>query len=133
MRGELPPHEAAQRYEEELHAFFGPDEPPILDLILLGMGDNGHTASLFPGSPALDAPGLCAAVHDAPKPPPERITLTLRALRAARMVLFLVTGPEKATAVAGLLGPPHPDVPASLIAGPRAELIADRDALPRRG
>src|SRR5919201_1750077 len=103
IEGERGPEEAAAAYEaaleERLPAEGG---SPALDVALQGVGPDGHTASLFPGSPALDAPGLCAAVHDAPKPPPERITLTPRVLRAARIVLFLVTGSEKAAAVAGL-------------------------------
>jgi 6-phosphogluconolactonase len=134
IEGERGAEEAAEAYEAALQERL-PTEggTPVLDLALQGLGPDGHTASLFPGSPALDAPGLCAAVHDAPKPPPDRITLTLRALRAARSVVFLVTGAEKAAAVTGLLGQPDPDIPASLLAGPRAELIADRAALQRGG
>jgi 6-phosphogluconolactonase len=139
IEGERRPEEAAAAYEAALKERL-PIEAgtPVLDVALQGVGPDGHTASLFPGSPALDAPGLCAAVHDAPKAPPDRITLTLRALRAARSVLFLVTGSDKAAAVARLLGPPDPQVPASLLGGPRAELIADRAAassaqLPERG
>jgi 6-phosphogluconolactonase len=92
MCGELGAEEGAARYEPVVAA--GP-----LDLVLLGVGADGHTASLFPGNPALTAGGLVAAVHGAPKPPPERITLTLGALRAARRVVVLAAGTDKREAV----------------------------------
>ena len=61
---------------------------PALDLALLGLGEDGHVASLFPHAPALDARGeIFVAVHDAPKPPPDRVSLTLDVLRAARSAL----------------------------------------------
>jgi len=72
------------------------------DLVLLGLGEDGHTASLFPGhdwGTALDAPAVLA-VHDAPKPPPERVSLSARRLSRARHVLFLVTGETKRRAIA---------------------------------
>ena len=93
MPGELGPDEGAQAYEDVL----GRTGP--LDLLLLGMGPDGHTASLFPGNPALHARGLAVGVHDAPKPPPERISLTLPAIRTARRVLILAAGDDKAEAV----------------------------------
>ena len=87
------PEDCAARYEASLLEYFNREEP-ALDLVLLGMGPDGHTASLFPGHPL--APGLVASVHDSPKPPPIRLTLTHAALRAAREVWFLVTGADKA-------------------------------------
>jgi 6-phosphogluconolactonase len=128
--GERGADEAADAYTAELLDRLPLDEhgTPVLDLALLGLGPEGHTASLFPGSPVLEATGVCAAVHGAPKPPPDRITLTVRALRAARRILFLATGADKAKAVEGLLDEPDPSLPASLLAGPRTELIVDSAA-----
>ena len=82
--------EAASAYAREIRRRVpaGPDGVPALDLALLGLGEDGHVASLFPHAPALDARGeVCVAVHDAPKPPPDRVSLTLEVLRAARSAL----------------------------------------------
>ena len=106
------------------------DGVPVLDLALQGLGPDGHTASLFPGNPAVEAGGVCVAVHDAPKPPPDRITLSVLVLRAARAIVFLATGSEKADAVRGLLAGPNPVIPSSLLAGERTEVIVDRAAAP---
>src|SRR5438046_2359279 len=77
---------------------------PRFDLIHLGVGEDGHTASLFPGSPVLEEVGAPVAhVHDAPKPPPERLSLTLPVLNAARAVLFMVQGASKREALARVL------------------------------
>jgi 6-phosphogluconolactonase len=100
IRGELPPHEAAATYISELQAVFG-ETAPRFDVVLLGLGADGHTASLFPGE-QLDHTTWVAAAHG-PSPHRDRVTLTLPALNAAREVLFLVTGAEKASAVARVL------------------------------
>ncbi len=74
------------------------------DVLMLGIGPDGHVASLFPGHPALDVTGAIAiAVHDSPKPPPDRVTLTFEALDRAHAVWFLVSGEAKADAVARTL------------------------------
>lgn len=95
VRTELPPAEAAADYERQLRHACGGD-PPRLDMVLLGMGPDGHTASLFPGSPALSA---TKPVTDTPVAPREprvaRITMTLPLLNGADVVLFLIAGSEK--------------------------------------
>jgi 6-phosphogluconolactonase len=107
----------------------GPDGVPALDLALLGLGEDGHVASLFPNAPALDARDeICVAVHNAPKPPPDRVSLTLGVLRAARSVLILAVGEGKAGAAAAAVSGPDPGVPASLLAEGPLELILDRAA-----
>jgi 6-phosphogluconolactonase len=80
------------------------------DLVMLGMGPDGHVASLFPGYPQLDADGIAVAVADSPKPPPERISLTFAALNRAEEVWFLVSGSGKAEAVGKALANQPPDV-----------------------
>jgi 6-phosphogluconolactonase len=75
-------------------------EMPDVDVLLLGVGPEGHVASLFPGAPGLAASGTVVAVTDSPKPPPVRISLTLGAIRSARQVWLLASGAEKAEAVA---------------------------------
>lgn len=120
MPGELGAEAAAALYDGVVRA------TSPLDLVLLGMGPDGHTASLFPGNPALDATGGAVAVHDAPKPPPDRVSLTLHALRTARRVVLVVTGADKA---GGLRGAQRGDVPAGMIPG--AEFLVDRAAAGR--
>jgi 6-phosphogluconolactonase len=124
------PSAAAADYERELRACVAGD-PPKLDLALLGLGEDGHVASLFPDDPALEERGrLCVAVHGA-KPPFARVSLTLPVLRAARAAVVLTAGAGKAWAVSAMLAGPSPRVPASLLAeGGPVELIVDRDAAP---
>lgn len=135
MRGELGSQEGARQYARELQELLVKDaETPVprLDLIVLGVGPDGHVASLFPGAPTLDAPEreLCLAVHDSPKPPPERITLSLAMLRAARRCVLLATGASKADALSAALATPTRHVPASLLARERLTVIADDSAAP---
>ena len=107
----------------------------MLDLIALGIGPDGHVASLFPGAPTLDAgeQAICLGVHDSPKPPPERITLSLAVLRAARRCLLLATGAGKADAIAAALAEPTKHVPASLLVRERLTVIVDDAASPPPG
>jgi 6-phosphogluconolactonase len=90
---ELGPHDGARRYAPEVAAALP------FDLVLLGLGGDGHTASLFPGR-SYPPEDLVHAVDDAPKPPPERVTLSSTALSCAQQVLFLVTGSDKRAALA---------------------------------
>ena len=117
MPAELGPDEGAELYAHVVEAV------SPLDVVVLGVGEDGHTASLFPGHPALKAPGLVVGIHDSPKPPPERVTLTLNALQAAGTVLILATGAGKADAVARAK---RGEVPSGMIAG--ARWLIDRAA-----
>jgi 6-phosphogluconolactonase len=108
---------SAEAYAAEL-AEHGPD---AFDILLLGVGPDGHVASLFPHHPAQKTEGTSTvAVHDSPKPPPDRVSLTFETLDKARQVWFLVSGADKAQAVAAALatGADRWDVPAS---GPKGE------------
>jgi 6-phosphogluconolactonase len=117
MAGEEEPRRAADLYEEALRAALG--ESPSLDLVLLGLGPDAHTASLFPGKPAVDERERLVVYVPEPgmEPRVPRITLTLRAINAAKQVVFLVAGEDKADAVARAFGAePDPAAPASLVA-----------------
>ncbi|NOZ72574.1 MAG: 6-phosphogluconolactonase [Chloroflexi bacterium] len=128
IHGELEdPWQAAQLYENELRSVFrlGPRARPRFDLILLGMGPDGHTASLFPGTPALDERTALVTVGQAPSPPHQRITLTLPVLNRAALVLFLVAGQSKGPALRQIFDP-SPDqapLPASLVQPRRGRVL----------
>jgi 6-phosphogluconolactonase len=114
IEGERGSEEAAAAYAAELEERLPrEDGVPVLDLAL-----------------QVGASGVCVAVHDAPKPPPDRITLTVPVLRAARSIVFLATGAAKVDAVRGLLAGPDPEIPSSLLTGDHTEVIVDRDAAP---
>jgi 6-phosphogluconolactonase len=117
MAGELGPDEAAELYSR----IVAPLAP--LDLVLLGAGEDGHTASLFPGHAEVQAQGWAVGVRNSPKPPPERVSLTLPALQGARKVLVLAVGAGKADAVAKAR---RGEVPSGMIAG--ARWLIDRAA-----
>jgi 6-phosphogluconolactonase len=127
------PEQAAAFYEESLRNVFAkPIGVPQFDLVLLGMGDDGHTASLFPHTRALAEEDRLAVANYVPKLDAERLTLTVPVLNAAREVLFLVAGPGKAKTLAAVLeGPEDPEKwPARLIRPERGALtwLVDEDA-----
>jgi 6-phosphogluconolactonase len=100
-----PPDKAAAAYEADLRQFFGP-EPPEFDLQLLGLGVEGHVASLFPGSPVLEEKKAWVAAVTAPAEPPLRLTLTPVVLNRARNTFFLVAGENKRAILAALRNEP---------------------------
>jgi 6-phosphogluconolactonase len=121
-RGEDDPDAAAAAYDRELRG-------TTLDLLLLGLGPDGHVASLFPQAPGLNETQRLAIPAEAKLEPfVERVTLTPPALRSARRIVFLVTGEEKADAVArSLAGPPDAAVPGSLIRAESGDTLAILD------
>jgi 6-phosphogluconolactonase len=119
---DLGPEGAAEAYAAELG-------DTVLDVALNGMGPDGHTASLFPGFPQVQQEGVCLAVRDSPKPPPERVTLTLAKFNQAHRILLVLTGADKAAMLARVLAGPDPAVPASLLDRGKLEIVADEEAL----
>lgn len=130
MEGERPPSEAAAAYEAALTAELG--APPVFDLIWLGLGPDSHTASLFPGSPAVQETSHYAVenVVDSPLAGGRamRITLTLPAIAAARHTRFLVAGTDKALALERVAAGTDAKYPASLVTGADIEWLLDRAA-----
>jgi 6-phosphogluconolactonase len=104
------PEKSAEAYDAELRGFFK-SEAPAFDLQLLGLGVEGHTASLFPGSPALEEKQRWVLPVEAPAKPPRRLTLTPVVLNAARNTFFLVAGADKREILAALRA--EPDTKAS--------------------
>jgi len=132
IEGELGAEAAADAYESLVRARMpgGADGVPVLDVLLLGIGEDGHVASLFPGNPALGVRGRAVVgVHDAPKPPPDRVSLTLEVLRAASRCVLMASGTGKAEALAKMLAGVDRAVPASLLERSRVTVIADEAAL----
>lgn len=120
------PDRAAAVYAEELRRCARPEDHasvPSFDVLLLGMGPDGHVASLFPEHPGLYDERAVTAVHGAPKPPPIRLSMTLPTLLRAREVWFLVSGADKARAVRLALSGAGPmQVPAAGVRGQQRTL-----------
>ncbi|NIM52086.1 MAG: 6-phosphogluconolactonase [Gemmatimonadales bacterium] len=136
IRGELDPARAATLYEEEIRRTSG-ERTPRFDLILLGMGFDGHTASLFPDTPRLRDERRLVVATRSPLPPASRVTFTLHLINAARKVVVLVQGAAKAPvlarAVHGVAGDPAAPLPAALLRPARGSLLwfVDRAAAAR--
>ncbi len=131
------PDQIAARYAQTLAAFFGTDEgasPPAFDLVLLGLGDDGHCASLFPGHPTLEETRkwVVSSPPGTLPPPVDRVTFTLPLINAARAVMFLVGGAKKAPAVQDILenAPPVTKRPAAGVRPSQGALtwLLDEDA-----
>jgi 6-phosphogluconolactonase len=130
MEAEKGPEEGADAYANELGAVFGYELPEV-DLMLLGIGPDAHLCSLFPDAPALEERerAVVGVEHAGMAPFVSRVTLTLPVVNAARQLVFLVTGEEKAQAVARAVeGEPDRSAPASLVENERAMLICDEAA-----
>ncbi|MCX4309860.1 MAG: 6-phosphogluconolactonase [Desulfovibrio sp.] len=133
MRGDEDPERAAANYEKLLREEFrlGSNEIPRFDLMLLGMGEDGHTASIFPNSPLLHEKKRMVADAYVPERKEDRITLTLPVINNSRMCMFLVSGAEKHKALAEVLNLlKEPTLPAQLVRPQVGDLvwIVDEDA-----
>jgi 6-phosphogluconolactonase len=130
MQGERDPVAAAADYERELVTAAG--APPVLDLVFLGMGPDGHTASLFPGSPAVGERQRYVVANPVDSPVAKgkttRITLTVPVLDAARHVRFLVAGADKAKVLAEVLQGPRGRYPSQLVEGSDVAWFVDEAA-----
>jgi 6-phosphogluconolactonase len=126
VRGELVPEDAAWLYALELVRAMG--EKPVFDLMLLGLGPDGHTASLFPGHPETEtAEAPVIGVRDSPKPPPERITFTLPLIARAHYTLLLATGESKREALRRVRAG-DPELPPGRLGEGLDEIICDEAA-----
>ena len=136
IKGEEAPDRAARDYEEEIRRFFGPGWP-VFDLIILGVVEDGHTASLFPGSKSIDETARLAIPVYLEKPGKNRVTLTLPVLNNADQILFLVAGPSKAAVLSGIFGEKEKKkrLPVELINPARGNMVwlIDREAAGKPG
>ena len=124
------PREGARRYEETLRRLFREKQGgfPRFDAILLGLGTDGHTASLFPGSPALEEETAWVVTAEGGTPPVPRVTLTLPVLNAASHVIFLVSGTEKARVLEEVVSGRGAGLPASRVSPRRGKITFLADA-----
>ncbi|XP_050080881.1 probable 6-phosphogluconolactonase [Anopheles maculipalpis] len=120
-------NEAAAEYEQTIRKTFGlekPEDIPSFDLLILGFGPDGHTASLFPGHPLLqEKKKLIAPIENSPKPPPKRVTMTLPLINNAKVCLFGAQGGGKAEMLKRIVVDRDPSLPATLVDPPNGELI----------
>ncbi len=126
MPADRPDREVASlAYTQEMQSIFSTNGIPAFDLLQLGMGPEGHTCSLFPHQPSLHEESRLVMPVSVPKPPPDRLTFTPPLLNAARNVLFLVTGDDKAEAVQAVLeGDYQPDeYPAQIVRPVQGEVV----------
>lgn len=128
IKGELPPHDAAQDYEEELISFFGLKglNPPPFDLVLLGMGTDGHTLSLFPLTEGFAEKERLVVANHVQKLDTWRVTLTFKAIENAATTAFLVSGEDKAAVLKEVLD--GKDYPAARVKGREVVWLMDREA-----
>ena len=131
IRGEAAPADAAREYGVDLNEHFE-GRPPRFDIVLLGVGQDGHTASLFPGTSALAEVTALAVSCFVPQVRSWRVTLTIPVFDNARDIVFLAAGEAKSSVIAKIMatGGPHRDLPASLIRPTqgRVEWLLDSDA-----
>ena len=125
MPGRVSPEDGAIRYQRELMDFFhsGADRFPVFDLIFLGIGTDGHTASLFPGQRALEEKKKLIVVVKGGNPDVNRLTMTYPVLNLARRIIFMVSGKEKAAILKAVLDDDGVALPAKKIRPPNGKLI----------
>jgi 6-phosphogluconolactonase len=135
IKGEEDPEKAARDYEADIRKFFGASGLPVFDLVLLGMGEDGHTASLFPASKSLEETARLAVPVYLDKPNWNRITLTLPVLNNAAQIIFLVVGSSKAAVLSEILsdGEKKREFPAGRITPVQGKVtwLIDREAAGR--
>jgi len=132
IEAERSPHDAAQRYELEVRRFFGISEgkKPVFDLVLLGLGEDGHTASLFPGNSAVSDHDRLVVAPYVENLTTHRVTLTLQVINNAEAVIFLVSGASKSAILRDVLEDSTPRYPAQLVNPASGNLLwlVDREA-----